>query len=314
LQLIAPAYQPLVLENILSGYSKPYDIEGIHKDGTHYFLEIHGKNIPYEGRIIRVTEFRNITARKLIEEKILEQNAKLEAITIDLKRKNDQLEEFTQIVSHNLRSPIGNILTLLTFMETADSEEDKAQYMKFLKESSMKALTTLEELNEVLKLKQNDSIEKQELKFENVFNQVATMVNAKIVETSAKIISDFTEAPSIVYPNIYLESIFLNLLSNALKYNHPDRTLQIEVKTFYKKKHLLLEVKDNGLGINLEKYGHQIFKLQKTFHRHPESRGIGLFMIKNQIEAMGGEISISSQENVGTTFTVNFNMHHSNED
>jgi PAS domain S-box-containing protein len=313
LQLIAPEYRPLVMENILSGYHKPYDIEGIHKDGTRYFLEVHGKNIPYEGRIIRVTEFRNITARKLIEEKILEQNAKLEAITIDLKRKNDQLEEFTQIVSHNLRSPIGNILTLLTFMETADSEDEKAQYMKFLKESSTKALTTLEELNEVLKLKQNDSIEKQELKFENVFNQVATMVNAKIVETSAKIISDFTEAPTILYPNIYLESIFLNLLSNALKYNHPDRTLLIEVKTFYRKKNIILEVKDNGLGINLEKYGHQIFKLQKTFHRHPESRGIGLFMIKNQIEAMGGDISISSEENVGTTFSVNFNKHHPNE-
>jgi signal transduction histidine kinase len=139
-------------------------------------------------------------------------------------------------------------------------------------------------------------------------------VNAKIVETSAKIISDFAEAPSIVYPNIYLESIFLNLLSNALKYNHPDRNLVIEVKTCYKKKNIILEVKDNGLGINLEKYGHQIFKLQKTFHRHPESRGIGLFMIKNQIEAMGGEISVSSQENMGTTFHVNFNKHHPNED
>ena len=314
LQLIAPEYRSSVMENILFGYDKPCDVEGIHMDGTRYFLEVHGKNIPYEGRIIRVTEFRNITARKLIEEKILEQNAKLEAITIDLKRKNDQLEEFTQIVSHNLRSPIGNILTLLTFMESADSEEDKAQYLKFLKESSTKALNTLEELNEVLKLKQNDSIEKQELKFENVFNQVATMVNAKIVETSAKIISDFTEAPSVVYPNIYLESIFLNLLSNALKYNHPERNLIIEVKTYYKKKNIVLEVKDNGLGINLEKYGHQIFKLQKTFHRHPESRGIGLFMIKNQIEAMGGEISISSQENMGTTFYVNFNNNHSNED
>jgi PAS domain S-box-containing protein len=314
LQLIAPEYKSLVMENILSGYEKPYDIEGIHKDGTRYFLEVQGKNLPYDGRIVRVTEFRNITARKLIEEKILEQNAKLEAITTDLKRKNDQLEEFTQIVSHNLRSPIGNILTLLTFMESAESEDEKAQYIKFLNESSMKALTTLEELNEVLKLKQNDSIEKQQLKFENVFNQVATMVNAKIVETSAKIISDFTEAPSIIYPNIYLESIFLNLLSNALKYNHPDRNLVIEVKTCYKKKNIILEVKDNGLGINLEKYGHQIFKLQKTFHRHPESRGIGLFMIKNQIEAMGGEISITSQENMGTTFCVNFTKHHPNED
>ena len=76
----------------------------------------------------------------------------------------------------------------------------------------------------------------------------------------------------------------------------------------------MLEVKDNGLGINLDRYGHQIFKLQKTFHKHPESRGIGLFMIKNQIEAMGGEISIKSKENIGTTFFINFNKHHTHDD
>lgn len=314
LNLIAPEYRELVMQNILTGYEKPYDVEGIHKDGTRYALEISGKNVPYKGRDIRVTEFRNITPRKLIEQKILEQNARLQSITIDLKRKNDQLEEFTQIVSHNLRSPMGNILTLLSFMETSTSEEDRAQFMKYLKESSSNALTTLEELNEVLKLKQNKNIEKQLLEFDKVFSQVKTMISAKIAETAAEIHSDFSQAPSIVYPNIYLESIFLNLLTNALKYRKPDQHPVIEVKTYYEKKDIILEIKDNGLGINLERHGHHIFKLQKTFHKHPESRGIGLFMIKNQIEVMGGEITIESQENIGTTFFINFNKHHSNED
>jgi signal transduction histidine kinase len=103
----------------------------------------------------------------------------------------------------------------------------------------------------------------------------------------------------------------LNLLSNALKYIYPGRTPVIRVKTFNEKDNIFLQITDNGLGINLDRYGHQIFKLRKTFHRHPESRGIGLFMIKNQIEAMGGEISISSQENEGATFTINFNKYQS---
>jgi signal transduction histidine kinase len=208
---------------------------------------------------------------------------------------------------------MGNILTLLSFMENSNSDEDKAQFMKYLKESSAKALTTLEELNEVLKLKQNDNIEKQYLEFNKVFEQVKVMVSAKITETSAEVNCDFSQAPFIVYPHIYLESIFLNLLTNALKYSKPDEKPLIEIKSYQEKNDILLEVKDNGLGINLERYGHQIFKLQKTFHKHPESRGVGLFMIKNQIEAMGGDISIQSQENVGTTFIVNFNKHHSNE-
>jgi PAS domain S-box-containing protein len=311
LNLIAPESREIVMNNILSGYERPYDVEGIHKDGSRYSLEICGKNIPYKGRIIRVTEFRDITARKIIEQKILEQNARLQALTIDLKRKNDQLEEFTQIVSHNLRSPMGNMLTLITFLESATTDEEKEQYLKYLKESSSKALTTLEELNEVLKLKQNENIEKQLLYFENVFAQIRTMISAKIAEASAVIHADFSQAPTIHYPNIYLESIFLNLLTNALKYRKPGVPPVIEVRTYMQDKDTILEIKDNGLGINLERYGHQIFKLQKTFHKHPESRGIGLFMIKNQIEAMGGEIFIESQEDVGTTFFINFNKHHS---
>lgn len=310
LNLIAPESREIVMNNIVAGYERPYDVEGIHKDGTRYSLEICGKNIPYKGRTIRVTEFRDITARKIIEQKILEQNARLQALTIDLRRKNEQLEEFTQIVSHNLRSPMGNMLTLITFMETATSEDEKAQFLRYLKESSSKALTTLEELNEVLKLKQNESIEKQFLYFEHVFTQVKAMISAKIAETSAEIRADFSQAPTIHYPNIYLESIFLNLLTNALKYSKPGRRPVIDVKTYTLNNDIILEIKDNGLGINLERYGHQMFKLQKTFHKHPESRGIGLFMIKNQIEAMGGEIFVESQEDVGTTFFINFNKHH----
>ena len=104
----------------------------------------------------------------------------------------------------------------------------------------------------------------------------------------------------------------LNLLDNALKYHSPTRKPDIKFVSYKDNNgHTILEAQDNGLGINLERYQHHVFKLRKTFHRHPESRGIGLFMIKNQIDAMGGEISISSEENKGTTFFVNFNKHHS---
>ena len=128
----------------------------------------------------------------------------------------------------------------------------------------------------------------------------------RINETGAQINCNFEKAPEINYPNIYLESIFLNLLSNSLKYKSNERSPIINFSTYYDGKQLWMEVTDNGSGIDLEKYGHQVFKLRKTFHQHPESRGVGLFLIKNQIEAMGGEITIHSKENIGTTFKVNF--------
>ena len=306
LDLIAPEARTEVLEKISAGYEKTYDVTGVRKDGSQYALEIRAKMIPYQGKTIRVTEFRNISDRKRAEEQIIEQNNKLVALTEDLKRKNEQLEEFTQIVSHNLRSPVGNILTLLSFFETAETDEERAEYLKLLKESGDITLTTLHELNEVLKIKQNRNIEKQLLRFEDCFHLTRSMLTARIAETGAQLICDFSEAPQVHYPKIYLESILLNLLSNALKYNSPDRTPIIHFKTYYYHQDLVLEVSDNGLGINLDRYGHQVFKLRKTFHRHPESRGIGLFMIKNQIEAMGGEITLSSKQHEGTTFSINF--------
>jgi len=310
IELIAPEWRSVVIEKIQSNYEKPYDVEGIRKDGSRYFLEIHGKTIPYMGRNIRVTEFRDITERKRAEEEIIEQNLRLLALMEDLRRKNSQLEEFTQIVSHNLRSPVGNIVTLISFCESAPTENEKNEYLSLLKEASTITLSMLNELNEVLKIKQNRNIQKDELRFEQVFLQVKTMLNAKITSLMADIRHDFSQAPVIVYPRIYLESILLNLLSNSLKYHHPDRKPVISFRTYMHEGHLMLETADNGLGINLQRYGHHIFKLRKTFHRHPESRGIGLFMIKNQIEAMGGEITLTSKEREGSTFFINFNKHH----
>lgn len=307
ISLIAEECQAQVVHNIRSDYDKPYDVVGLRKDGTRYALEIQGKNIPYrDGGTIRVTEFRDISERKLAESQILEQNAKLVAITEDLRTKNDQLHEFAQIVSHNLRSPVGNILSLLSLIGNAETENEKNEYFQLLEESGTTTLTTLNELNEVLQIKENKDIERQELRFQNVFDHVMSMLNARIVQTEAKITTDFAEVPTIRYPNIYLESILLNLLSNALKYAHPDRKPSITLRSFRNEDRTIFTIADNGLGINMGKYSHQVFKLRKTFHRHPESRGIGLFMIKNQIVALGGDITVSSIENVGSTFTITF--------
>jgi PAS domain S-box-containing protein len=308
LELISPEWRAFVLEKILTGYEKPYDVEGVRKDGSRYILEIHGKNIPLEGGTIRVTEFRDVTDRKRAEEKIVEQNAKLLALTEDLLRKNNQLEEFTQIVSHNLRAPVGNISTLVSFAENSSNDSERVEFFDLLRESITTTLSMLNDLNEVLKIKQNKNIELNDVDFGYVLQHVKSMLIAKVTNTSAEITADFSGASTIRYPQIYMESIFLNLLDNALKYSHPDRPPKIRLKTYLnRQKNTILEVSDNGLGLNLERYGHHVFKLRKTFHRHPESRGIGLFMIKNQVEAMGGEITISSRENEGSTFFINFN-------
>lgn len=306
LLLIVPEHRPLALKNIQANYELPYDVDGLRKDGSRISMEVRGKDVPYKGKMIRVTEFRDITERKRSAEKIIEQNQKLIAITEDLKRKNDQLEEFTQIVSHNLRSPVGNILSLLTYYEETTKLSEKEEYFSLLKESANNTLLTLNELNDVLKVKQNKNIEKQEITFEKVLQYVRSMISVDITESGAIIDYDFSQAPTLHYPNIYLESILLNLMSNSLKYKHPSRSPHIQIRSYLDNGSTLLTVTDNGLGIDMEKYGHQLFRMRKTFHRHPESRGVGLFLIKSQINAMGGEISAESKINEGITFTIKF--------
>ncbi|HTH55568.1 MAG TPA: PAS domain S-box protein [Cyclobacteriaceae bacterium] len=306
LQLIAEADRALVMERIISGYDKPYDVMCLRKDGSKFAMEVQGKNIPYMGKTIRVTEFRDVTGRKKAKEKIQEQNARLANVASDLKRKNDQLEDFAQIVSHNLRGPIGNILSLISFYEETTSEKERTEYFNLLKTSSHAVHDTFNELVEVLKIRQYTDIERQTVSFATTFEKVRRMFSAKINETKAAVTSEF-KVSKIHYPNIYLESILLNLLSNALKYRRKNITPEISFKTFEREGYTVLEVSDNGLGIDLEKYGHQVFKLNKTFHLHAEAKGIGLFITKNQVEAMGGEIKVFSKPNEGATFVVNFN-------
>src|SRR5690606_20353151 len=168
------------------------------------------------------------------------QNAKLHAITEDLQLKNDQLQEFAQIVSHNLRSPVGNILALISLLGSIETDEERKEVMTLLEEAGATTLTTLNELNDVLQIKQNKNIEKQDLRFDKVYEHVRRMLSAKIAEVSAVIHTDFAEAPTIEYPNIYMESILLNLLSNALKYAHPERRPEITLRSFIKNEDIYL--------------------------------------------------------------------------
>jgi PAS domain S-box-containing protein len=306
LYLVHPDDRAMVLENIKAQVETPYDARGLRKDGSVYSLEVKGKAVPYQGKILRVTEFRDVSDRVRAAEKMIEQNDRLQAIAEDLKFKNEQLDEFTQIVSHNLRAPAGNIVSLSEFLMSDQSHDERQQTLDLLKQSGNNILNTLAELNEVLKIKQSKNIEKRLLEFETVFVRSCQMLNAHISNMGARVERNFDEAPSMEYPHIYLESIFLNLLSNALKYSDPTRVPSIRFKTYYRNGRIVLEVADNGLGINMERYGHQIFKMRKTFHNHPDSRGIGLFMIKNQVEAMGGQIAVTSAEKEGTTFRIIF--------
>jgi PAS domain S-box-containing protein len=298
---------------LLNGQVEMHSLEKryIHKQGHTIWVNLNAtvvRNKVGEPQFF-VSHIEDITSLKAAHQSLERQNLRLISSAEHLTRKNKQLAEFSQIVSHNLRAPVSNISILLQYYKNAETPAEKEELVDLLTQSSTALLDTLNELTEVIKVQQDKYIQKEELSFEHIFDKVKQMHAAQIADLKACIHHDFSGAPFISYPAIYLESILMNLLNNALKYAEPTRKPVISARTFWKNGNLLLEFSDNGRGINLDKHSGNIFKLYKTFHKHPDAKGLGLYMTKNQVEAMGGKIFVESKEFEGTKFIINFNQY-----
>ncbi len=254
-----------------------------------------------------ISVVKDITFKKEIEKVLKDNIIELQQTSKALKQRNESLESFAHIVSHNLRSPIGNFEGLLHFYEKLEDSNQKDEIFELLKSSSQGLKNTVKNLTDVVEIQRNGlKMERETIEFESVLKKNMEFVSSKIKAANAIIDYDFSGCPTLRYPKVYLESIILNLLTNATKYYSPDRRPEIHFSTKIVDGSILLSCKDNGLGIDLEKHGDKIFKLNKVFHDHPDARGVGLFITQKQVEALGGTISVISEPNEGTEFTVNF--------
>jgi PAS domain S-box-containing protein len=248
----------------------------------------------------------DISVRKQSEENILDSKSNLEVVTLQLQEQNRKLDEFAHIISHNLRAPVNNIQALINLLDEKSEINDYKLIFDKLKNVSKNLSETMNELMDTLKAKTQAQVDLTEIRFKEVLDKVVQSLEGELIVAQADVTFDFNEAPTIVYSKPYLESIFQNLLSNAIKYKSPDRKPAIHFKSYLKDGHLELQVADNGQGIDMERFGDKLFGLHKTFHEHQEARGVGLFLVKTQIEALGGNITVTSEVDKGTTFTIRF--------
>lgn len=248
----------------------------------------------------------DITERKKSEENIRDSKTSLETITQKLQEQNRQLDEFAHIISHNLRAPVKNIQALIDLLDDKSLITDYKLIFDKLKNVSKNLSETMNELMDTLKVKTNPNTELTEIRFKELLDKVVQSLEGELIVAHASVTFDFNQAPSLHYVKTYLESIFQNLLTNAIKYRAPKRKPLIHFQTSISNNQIELRVSDNGQGIDLERFGDKIFGLHKTFHHHQEARGVGLFLIKTQIESMGGKISVESAMDKGTTFIIRF--------
>jgi light-regulated signal transduction histidine kinase (bacteriophytochrome) len=218
---------------------------------------------------------------------------------------NKKLINFAHIVSHNLRSHTANFSMLLDFLVNEKDESEKDNILNMLTDASDSLLETLENLNEVVDINRNVNLDKKPIPLKNKIDTVVHNLSAYL--GNAKVINTVCESTEIQVIPAYIDSILMNFITNAVRYKDPERNANITLSAKNEEGYTVLSVTDNGLGIDLEKYGDKLFGMYKTFHNHCDARGIGLYITKNQIEAMNGKVDVESEVGIGTTFNIYFN-------
>jgi PAS domain S-box-containing protein len=226
----------------------------------------------------------------------------------ELVENNLELKQFSYITSHNLRAPLTNLVAICDIIKPEiGTDALTIKLIDAFKTSTRNLNETLNDLIYILIIKENRNIHKGLLTFEEVFKKITESLSLKLLEKKVTINADFSAAPSVIFTIAYLESVFLNLLTNAVKYSHPDRDPIINIKTSKEPNgDTQLTFSDNGIGINMALAKDKIFGLYKRFHNNADSKGIGLYLVHSQITALGGKIEVESTVNIGTTFTLTF--------
>jgi PAS domain S-box-containing protein len=306
LAMIDPDDVPRVLmstrNHLSSGGRLPYKLEVRyrHKGGGTVWMLSSARTVEKapDGHPTKVVGTHvDITDRKRIEEN-------LRSVMEALDNRNEELASYSFITAHDLRSPVTSIVALMDLYNQEPTKENAKFVLDNIGGLARDLLDTLDTLNEVLNVKRRPDVVIAPVLLAPVLEGVRQNFAKRIETTKAVIETHFDNCPTVPGYAPYIESILRNLLSNSLRFYSPDRTPRITVESEQFKSHYVIRVADNGLGIDMSKHGRKLFGLKQRFHQAEGCRGVGLFMVKAQIEAMKGSITVSSRVDEGTIFTI----------
>ena len=225
----------------------------------------------------------------------------------ELTKNNIELKQFSYITSHNLRAPLTNMIGILSLLDTTYIQDKRVnQLIDGLKASTYKLNETMTDLVKVLIIKENTNLGLSKVYFKSVLAVVLKSAENIIHSSNTIIETDFSEAESVSFSKAYLESILMNLISNAIKFKLPEIRPKIKIWTSISNQCVQLNIADNGLGMDWEKVKHKVFGMYQRFHNNLESKGMGLFLVYAQVNALGGSINLSTEIDKGSTFTITF--------
>lgn len=279
-----------------------YESRMIATDGAEVWLSISKHPIvndekEFVGVSMAIT---NITGLKLSELERVK-------VTNDLIQRNKDLEQFTYIISHNLRAPVANILGLSVLIRhPGTNRKVKGECMKGLETSVKRLDGVVSDLNQIIQVRRGISEKKEKAKFSSMVYNITDSIRYLMDKENVKINTNFSNVDEIFTVKSYMYSIFYNLISNSIKYRKAEEPPVIDIISRQTEKKTIVSFKDNCLGIDLKLHKDKVFGLYKRFHMHVEGKGMGLYMVKTQVESLGGRIDIRSEVNKGTEIVLEF--------
>ena len=272
------------------------------KDGSVLWVEDHSY-YEYDDQDVIIYHhgiLRDVSAK-------IEKQKEMEVLLKVTEEQNGRLQNFAHIVSHNIRSHSSNMTSLVRFLDLSQDEYEKSKLFGMLKTSTEKLEDTIQNLSEIITVNQGVNKSREQRNLYDEINNVLKVLSGDIREKKIAVVIDMSYEIEVNIVPAYLDSILLNILSNAIKYGSIERKSKVLINAKKKENFIILSIADNGIGIDLKKNANKIFGMYETFHDNKDARGFGLYITKNQIEAMNGKIEVASEVGEGTTFRIFFN-------
>lgn len=228
-----------------------------------------------------------------------------EKLIAELSKRYNELTQFNYIVSHNLRTPVVQILGLVDLLEYESSEEEKLKLCKYIINAATSMDELLKDLNTILSAKSSLNDKNETFKISTLIDSLLILLAQEIKTSKVKIdvlVDD--DADEILTVKSYLQSILFNVISNAIKYVSNDEPREIKVSVYRDKNQTNFIIADNGIGIDLKLHKDRIFGFYSRINTNKEGKGLGLYMTKVQLETLGGSIDVESELGVGTKFII----------
>jgi signal transduction histidine kinase len=288
---------------IMQAYKQQTDLKLREKNKR---LEEQKNEIEAQNEELKQQKEEILVLNNHLEEIVETRTQELNLSVQKLFEQNQNLEQFSYIISHNLRAPLARIMGLLNLFQR--QEEDKAQQKEILKYLDQAAATLNEvitDLSEIISIRKSQGITKEIVHIQKAMEAMFETLRDEVKKANATFIIHFEDIETIYTIKSYFQSILYNLVSNAIKYRSDKRNLIIEIKGYQIDNYTCIKFKDNGLGIDLKQYSKEhIFGLYKRLHLHTEGKGLGLYLVKTQIETLKGRIELESEPDIGSIFTV----------